>query len=273
MGLKDFFRSEKPATAPGARRLLLVGHSHLVALELGLQALKDSAPDALAGVEIRTANLREEAYQLKGFRPGVAASLPAALRDLVKAFRPDRIILVLQGNEHNVLSLIEHPRPFDFILPDAPELPLDETRELLTYDAVAAVFRDMMRPSVHNLIDTFRALNAAPLAHIETPPPMPEQHVRNHPGVFRAKLQECGVAPLPMRYKMWRARTAQLHEICAQLGTAVIPLPADVLAADLSLKAEMRAADASHGNAAYGALAVRSIIAFDRQQLAAGSAT
>jgi len=271
MGLTGWLlgKQDKPHTG---RRLLFVGHSHLTALELGLRAIQARTPEDLGDTEVRFANLREDAYKLSGFRHGAPETLPSALKSLLTDFKPDRIVLVLQGNEHNVLALVEHPQPFDFQLPGEPDLPLDESRTLLTHAAVEATLFHSLQSSVQPIMAAILALAKAPVTALETPPPLAGDHIRAHPGVFREKLAERPVAPLTLRYKMWRVRTRQLHRLCAALGVAVIPVPANVFdESGLMLKPALHNPDPTHGNAGYGVLALRTVLRFDREQSAAGN--
>jgi hypothetical protein len=270
MGLTDWIRGKQNETRRG-RRLLFIGHSHLTALELGHRAIQTRTPEDLGDTEVRFANLREDAYKLSGFRHGAPETLPSALKSLLADYRPDRIVLVLQGNEHNVLALVEHPQPFDFELPSEPGIAVDESRALLTHAAVEATLYLNLQSSVQPIMAAILALAKAPVAHLETPPPLDSEHIRTHPGVFREKLTEMPVAPLALRYKMWRVRTRQLHRICGELGVAVIPMPANALdESGMMLKPALHNPDPTHGNVGYGVLAMRAVLKFDREHTAAG---
>jgi len=60
-----------------------------------------------------------------------AGSLHTAVRTLVTAPRFDAIVSVIGGNGHFRLGLVNNSRRHDFVLPEAPDLPLESGAEII----------------------------------------------------------------------------------------------------------------------------------------------
>ncbi|MEI9987948.1 MAG: hypothetical protein WDN69_35515 [Aliidongia sp.] len=91
-----------------------IGHSHALALERGAER---------GGVELDAINFWHTGEPW--LRDGTAIRLRADLAERVGRGRP--ILSLVGGSAHTVLGMVEHPRPFDFVLPSAPTLPVDES--------------------------------------------------------------------------------------------------------------------------------------------------
>ena len=95
--------------------------------------------------------------------------------------------------------------------------------------------------------------------HIESPLPAAScEHIREYPGVFRDLIEERGVSPALLRYKLWRLHSHLYAEACAELDVEFLPVPDD-MQDDRGMMAERAwARDPTHGNALYGSAVTRS---------------
>jgi len=100
-------------------RVLLVGHSHLACIQ---RAFEQRAGQ-VEGLQIEFAPV-SGAY----FQPNLDPSgiVHPALERLVKAPRFNAVVSVIGGNAHFSLGLVNNLRSYDFVLPDAPDLPLEQ---------------------------------------------------------------------------------------------------------------------------------------------------
>src|SRR5262245_52764806 len=58
-----------------------------------------------------------------------------AITEVVGRKRPDLIACFFWGNDNFVLGALNHPRPFDFILPNYPQSSdFDQNAEIIPYD-------------------------------------------------------------------------------------------------------------------------------------------
>src|SRR5262249_51540942 len=134
--------------------LVCIGHSHC-----------SSLPERAAGIRLTVLNF----WRLPDAVTWTAGS-PSLRPDIAGQLRAP-LISLMGGGAHTVPSLGVHPRPFDFILPEAPDLPLDQQAELLPYDAV----RQRLEKDVAEFLrlgELVLAMVDGPVFHVDTPPPV-----------------------------------------------------------------------------------------------------
>jgi hypothetical protein len=156
------------------------------------------------------------------------------------------------GNVHNALGLLAHPRPFDFRLSGEPSPPLDPNAEPIAEALVTAALQAARATDRRRL--ALLADIAGPFVHLESPPPVAngawvaaqaDAYFRDKGGAVPA------IAPAALRHRIWRLHSRIVRAEVAALGGRFLPVPAAVLDADGFLDPAF-AADATHGNAAYG---------------------
>src|SRR6185369_14520715 len=83
---------------------------------------------------------------------------------------PDTLFSFIGGGGPVAISLLAHPRRFDFVLPQAVALPLDPQGEILPVDAVTAILRRKIQPFLDLMLHA-RSLVQHRLVHLQSPPP------------------------------------------------------------------------------------------------------
>jgi hypothetical protein len=268
---------------------LVVGHSHGVALA---QALADRFPGQPAPfVDLRSGEAGRDAGRfarflaragrkaarlatrsersddlagrvargvgrLLGRPPPSRAALPALL-----AAEGITLLGAIGGNAHNVLGLVELERPFDFVLPDEPALPVDPRRELVPWAALVARLHPRIGRSIGQLA-ALSELSGGRLVAIESPPPIGDDaHLLRWSGPwFRQHFGDAwSVVPPLHRYKLWRAACALYRDGCARHAIPFAATPASVLVDGRYLRPEGWPENATHGNAWYGARVIEAI--------------
>jgi hypothetical protein len=231
------------------RKIFVLGHSHLAALATSYKA-------APPGVEMEFLLLNEPQFQpeLQGeaLNPEIAARLGAAAADLH--------VSLVGGNDHSIMAMLNQAPRVELVLPEAPDLPVDPGAELLPAGLVLAELARRIAPHLRTLA-AYRAAVPGRLVHIESPPPVPsEQHIRKHPGVFRGKIEECGVAPALLRYKFWRLHSRLYRAACAGLGVEFLAVPPEMRDdAGMMIEAAWNP-DPTHGNARYGGAVIAELL-------------
>jgi hypothetical protein len=214
-----------------------IGHSHVTALELS----QDPDLDCI--------NFWTEKA------PWVAGGEWAKLRDELagRVASGKRVLTMFGGASHTVLGMVEHPTPFDFVLPSQPHLPLDETRRILPVEAVRAKLHEMEGHILDGLASV-TSVATGPVTHVGPPPPVADDALIA-PFVpwplFVGQPQL--VAPKWVRYKIWRLFNDVLAEGCAQRGVAYQPAPQAAADSEGFLRTAYNR-DGAHANGAYGAL-------------------
>lgn len=246
-------RTTTPRPDPTAP-ILAVGTSHLAALEEAIRH-NGTAP------RIAFVQLRDPGYRGALVRsPAGAPSLKRRLAEDVTERSRELVVSLVGGNKHNILGLLNHPRPFDFILPDEPDLPFTQGAECVPVGLVA----ESLTRRAANELDLLRALRRATTAtmvHMESPPPNPSvEHIRRHPGVFKDRIDALGVAPTHLRYKLWRVHSSVVRAVCSEIGITFVPAPREAQDAHAMMLEAAWAEDPTHGSAWYGALVLKQIL-------------
>lgn len=251
-----------PEHRPQKRNLLVIGQSHVAAFRAAAKAHREAFPDE---PRTRVIHTLEEAHApefengIEGDRSAFGPKLRAAIEDQIARHDPV-VVSVVGGNVHNVLTLLRHPRPFDFVLPEEESgPPFDPGAELIPEALVRAVLQARLSPDFARL----RALRevAGPFLQIESPPPVRDAAyiARQAEQAFRDRAQgEIAAAGEGVRWRMWRLSSRLLREAVEAMGSRYLPAPAEARDGEGFLRLDF-AADPTHGNLAYGALLIRAI--------------
>jgi hypothetical protein len=249
-----------------------LGHSHVVALAKGAYALQ--AQGAMVAGETfacRFHYLYDARYEPPFISEGGELRLNRSIGEALRENDPRFILTSIGGNEHNVLSIAQRDRRFDFILGEEPNLPVDDRAELLPEAAVRETLRDWMKDKT-DVLTAIRAATGAPIVQIEPPPPLPRAQVLAYPKeFFRSLLDQRNMSSDTLRYKMWRVQSELLREICAEAGIVYVRNPPDVIDSDGMLLRHACGKDATHANDSYGeAIVARALRCISDQFAKAG---
>lgn len=238
------FRKRAVASGPGLGadddlELVCIGHSHTGALVTGSETAR--------GGRFKVLNF----WSLPGAVEGTQ-ELPALRKDIAAQLKPP-LISMMGGGAQTVLSLGRHPRPFDFILPEEANLPLEADVEIVPYDAIRERLIEDWQP-FWRLTELVASLVDGPVFHVDSPPPISDPaFIAPHIpwDFFPGRLHE--VAPRYHRYRMWRLNTLVMQDYCRKTGIGFICHPPESEDSDGFLQ-EPFSDDGIHGNACYGAL-------------------
>jgi hypothetical protein len=245
--------------------LLVVGQSHVAAVRAAARAHREAFPDE---PRTRVIHTLEEVHapEFDGVTDGnydearFGPKLVAAIQDQIARHQP-RVASVIGGNVHNVLALMRHPRPFDFLLSEEGPPP-DAGAEIVPGALVRAALEERLRPDFARL----RLLHgvAGPFIHIESPPPVRDEDfiLARAESWFRDRAPEgLAVAGPGLRWRMWRLVSRMMREAVEALGGRFMPVPEAVFDAEGFLRIDL-AADPTHGNEAYGGALIEKLERF-----------
>ena len=243
-----------------AKAVVMIGHSHLGPIRGGLSLM---APKSRRGAEghffVHDVWAKRTPYADSAPEGGVAfnAEVMRLIDEVVPRDMPRCYVGTLGGNGHVLLALARHPRPFDFILPERPELPRDEAAELLPYEFFLEALKPLMMPYVWQMVAFRQAIGESFLC-VETPPPYgDDSYVATHLGDYVPNPD--AIVSRVSRYKCWRAHSYLLRFFCRHNDVDFLPAPRESMDEEGFLKREFYGADATHGNDRYGQLVVRQI--------------
>lgn len=226
-------------------RVLLIGHSHLAAIHHAFIEREKNVP----GLELEFAALADP-Y----FAPnlGPAGQVNPQIARLVTAPRFEAIVSIIGGNAHFSLGLVNNPRRYDFVLPEAPDLPLEDGAEIIPYGL-------MMRHLIGFSHETTPVLPAVrtlapdiPFVHLESPPPVPAENVNRHAKHFAPLIKHYGLSRRERVWRFWRLQGQMMQDICAERGITYLPAPASMVDEQGLLVQAAWRDDPTHAGPAYG---------------------
>jgi hypothetical protein len=239
---------------------IVLGHSHLSAIVNALmpRPYEASAVEKSIQYHIFDTVRLGAGYQYSVTHPAEPGKyiLNPDIRKMVAASVPqDRehvYISMFGGNAHNALNLLEHPRPFDFVLPERPDLMVPGA-ELVPFGYVKRIIHRLAEPYILNMLTLREAVSGA-VYHIESPPPCGDnQYILDHlEGYFKDQATDPRIAPRELRYKLWRLHSNLIREACEACGVTFVPAPPGTQYEDGFLQSEGYGGDSTHAGPWYG---------------------
>jgi hypothetical protein len=270
--LRREIESDSGAKGPQIH-VVAMGHSHLLAL-VEAQASRVAAGRSFEG-SIEFIQLLEPAFNPNIDYVNGRVVLKAALAERLQKCSAvpngcvPMIVDCIGGNEYHLIGLTNHPRPFDFVLPAAPKLPLLPGAEIIPTTLIIQT----MRSSMQYVLAVFTALREAtglPIWHVQSPPPISsDAYILAHATYFKDVINMHGVMPALLRWKLWRLQSDVYLEACESLGIAFLPTPPEALDQQGFLVEAGWNQDPTHANGWFGELILSQIAEVCKQVRAA----
>ena len=215
-----------------------IGHSHTENL---------AAAAAASGTRLEILNF----WHLPGALTSQAGQVELSAELRARLVAP--VFSLIGGAVHQDVGLIQHARPFDFVLPERADLPLAEGAEIVPYGAVHGA----VLARTQQYLDIMRAVRDGvdgPVFHMESPPTYADERVPTDDPGFQAYFgNDVAFSPAWLRYKLWRLHSAIVSAHCAAVGIVFVPHPAESVSESGFLLEAFHGTPA-HANAAYGQL-------------------
>lgn len=246
-----------------------LGHSHIVALAKGAYALEAKQAD-IAGHTIRGRfRYLYDAACTPAFLDAARTMLNPAIATALTEGAPRFVLLSIGGNEHNVTSMRQPARRFDFILSGETDAPLDPQAEIVPEAAIRETLRDYMNDNMQ-VAQAIRAASGLPMVLIEPPPPLPRAQVLAYPKeFFRSQLDQRSMSSDALRRKVWRVQVAMMRRAADELGLAYVETPPAMFGADGLLASAACGQDATHANDGYGEVMIEAAVRLMATQIEA----
>lgn len=195
---------------------------------------------------------------------GVLSASPefwALLDAIEQPSEGNALLSFIGGNEHSVLSMVEHTVPFDFMLPEEPACTLIEGRQPIDVQVIETLLTARMGTTTAMLTALRYKHPRMRLLHVMPPPPITsEAQIRSRPEIFETAFKSFGITPISVRLKVYRVYCRLLGTVLQSLNIEALPAPAAALDEFGGLRAEF-AFGCTHGNEAYGAMVAAQIAA------------
>jgi hypothetical protein len=256
-----------PWSAVPRKATIVLGHRHIGALTSAIANRRFETADQTAdGVHVALF----EAWAFNGDPPYVTKTA-----DGEDIFNPDIVaaahaacagcdwpvfVTLFGGNAHSVLSLMQHQRPFDFVLPEAADLPVDLEAEILPAAYVQAVLQAQMDRYLYQLYQLRRAVSDRILALAPPPPIGDDAFIAGKlDAFFHQNFAGRALAAPALRRKMWLLQTRLQKRLCNEIQVGLIEPPEESRTPDGFLAPACYGHDATHGGARYGELLLQQI--------------
>ncbi|MEX0409754.1 hypothetical protein ABGN05_29390 [Aquibium sp. LZ166] len=227
-------------------RVTVIGNSHIRALE---KAVEDGIV-GLGGIETRFLWLKTKNHGSVSKEDAIKACCSLGAGDL--------LVLSHLGALHNQLALFEHDAPFSVADPETG-VPTPANRTVVPVAAVREFFLTRIGPA--STLKQFASGASCPVFHFGSPPPR-RQMLRKIKKVRldRGEVDLRAFADPALRLAVWRIETEVVDAHLEALGIRTLPAPPEARDEDGYLHPDFYAEDATHANAAYGALVIMQII-------------
>lgn len=228
---------------PRRHQAVLIGHSHSEAIFAAANA---------RGLDVAGYNF--------WLAPQPAVTEAGLHPHLQSVLRQGPVFSAVGGAVYVMVGLVQHPEPFDFVLPERPDLPFIEGARPLPVAAVEDAMLDQL-DHYHRILGFMRAGADGPMRHFEAPPPAADNAMvlADVPWMFFPNLTR-EVSPPWLRWKLWRLESALTRAFCAQRDIEFVPCPAVAQDEDGFLRSDYYR-DATHANDAYGVLVAEQLAA------------
>lgn len=245
---EDHARPLPPPTETAPRATVL-GNSHASVIRLAADAV---------GVPLTVHSFMlcpqpyvdsESPGDMSAFHPVVAKSISTGV-----------VFSAIGRSMHERLFLMQHPRKFDFVSPELPELPFQPDAEVVPFGAMYRTCASALELDL-KLIALARATATGPFYHIMVQPPLEDDALALAMTPFdRAHVPLFAVSKSSLRMKIYRLCCAITEAWCDAHGVPILPPPAEAVNERGFLKPDL-ALNTTHGNQAYGELVLDQMMA------------
>lgn len=235
-------------------RAVIIGRSHTNAVA---QALRDAQFDG-HGIDVHLLESPKRAYRSPALSIGEAVEIAGELPPKTVLF------LAMLGTYHNVIGLLRTLPSYDFLLncADAPETgPIAR----IPHRAMAMAFQKHLERAAS--VKQLKAATKSPVFVLSTPPPKQDNEFlldkfkRQKRQEYRGRsVADIGIERSATRLKLWKLESEITAKWARSEGIGYVEPPAQTLDASGFLRPEYHNDDATHANAAYGALVVEQIL-------------
>lgn len=131
-----------------------------------------------------------------------------------------KVIFYIGGNEHNIMFLRAHPKPFDFVHSSSGSVLAG--RQIIPLPVMRGILRTALE---RTFLVTRLISDQLPLAqrfYVAPPPPIgSDAHIRGNPEVFDFSVNE--IEPASVRMKIYQLYLELVAAFCADAGLAYLP--------------------------------------------------
>lgn len=185
--------------------------------------------------------------------------------EFARGARPAAIFMSVGGSVQHSISMLNHERPIDVIVPWDPNAPITDKATLIPFRMVEKLVLEQSSWKF-NLLTLIANYFSCPTYFFQAPPPIAsEEYLRKYPGPqFQPLVEERGFSPIAFRRKIAEIHTRAYKARCAAVGVTFLAPPAEGLDDNGCLALEAAAPDSIHASVVYGEYLINQIRALRR---------
>lgn len=247
------------------KNLFGIGHSHILSIRYAANNFLDELD--VNNLTLNTIWLGEKPYT--NYLAGsdnvgtVSAMFSNPLLNEIKQLKPSKDIIFTSygGNAHNILGLVQHPIPFDFLYAGIEGEAEDGVEIVPSKLVEAALIEQGGFPETCWALRATRASFGGRIIQCESPPPIYDNNfLMEHSGPFRSSFVKFGISQPILRYKLWRMHSDLVKRECDALEIEFLPAPKEFITLDGFLTASGLNNDTTHANSIYGGAVIKQLI-------------
>lgn len=239
------------------KRVIVIGDSHTDAIKRALKSRQ----------LLHEENVLIEAYRYARVKNG--KSIGDLTEDQVDEAVAgldlgDMVVSTIGGNQHQTVSLMQHPLAFEFFSGN-PEViaRINTDKQLIPYNILYDFFWQGITSGDGKRLRRLKDHSRCQVFHLAPPPPKKDaNHILKYHETHFAEsgITERGVSPPELRLNMWRLQLEVLKRFTLDYGIELLLPPEESLDVDGYLASEYYANDATHGNRKYGELVLSQLV-------------
>lgn len=227
---------------PHEPRATLLGNSHASVIKLAADAANFPLRVFAFAVGPQPYVDSEAPSELSAFHPTIADAIS----------RGD-VFSAIGRSMHERLFLMQHPRKFDFVLPEHADLPMQADAEIVPWGAIRSTCANALELDL-KLIALAQKTATGRFFHIMVQPPLEDDALALAMTPFtRAQVPIFDVSKATLRFKIYGVCCSITEAWCGERGIPILFPPTEALNERGFLKPHF-ALNTTHGNRAYGEL-------------------
>jgi hypothetical protein len=246
------------------RNIVIVGDSHTEAIKIALRSLQS----------LLVNDIKIQVYRFSKVKDGrqVGDLSEDRVFGIVSELAPtDLVVSAIGGNQHQVVSLIQHPIPYDLLSIRSDENASIKRAEvnLIPYNTFFEYFwNGIVNGKDGKRLSALKDHSRSPIIHLAPPPPKKDSHYinKNHESHFsKSGILDYGVSPSELRLNVWRLQIEVYKKYLLGSDIGLLLPPKKSMDCDGFLAEDYSARDATHGNNLYGELVIDQLLSYIKE--------
>ncbi len=241
-------------------KIAVIGRSHAVCLGDAIYRYAEEFSNiSIASV---FTNLFEPIWDWTNTANPLKEEIKTALTDAVKD--ADAVALVIQGNQHSILSLVEHEPKIDFVFGSRNIAHIQEDAVLVPEILIRNWFSNCLL-ELRLIARYLRSLYSGPVFCLGPPPPIENsaevrKRLDSHFLSSTTQPSLIRISPALFRYKCWLLMDDVYRMEATQEALRFLPVPPETITKQGFLAESAWDESATHANAWYGHARIHQII-------------